>query len=320
MTLTQRSIGAAGQQVSAIGLGCMPASWGYRLEPQDDATSIATIERALALGVTHLDTAAVYGPEHNERLVGAALRGRREGVLVASKAGLYVDERLTVQRDARPESLVAGCEASLRRLAIDVIDLFYLHRVDPAVPVEESWGALAELVTAGKVRSIGLSECSVDELARAHAIHPVAALQSEMSLWTRDALDGGQLAWCAANGVAFVAFGVLGRGYLTGALPPGVVFPERDFRRTNPRFTPAAMEANRVHVDAVAAVALERGARPSQVLIAWALAQGPQVLAIPGTKRAAYVEEHVAGDGLVLSSADLARLDALPPALGNRYA
>jgi aryl-alcohol dehydrogenase-like predicted oxidoreductase len=321
VTLSTRPLGATGVPVTAIGLGCMSASWAYRLDPQDDDTSVATIGAALDHGVTHLDTASMYGPHHNERLVGRAIRGRRESVFLASKAGLVVDDPVqrVVTRDGRPETLLRTADESLERLGTDVIDLYYLHRVDPAVPVEESWGALSSLVTAGKVRHLGLSECGVDELARAHAIHPVAALQSELSPWTRDPIRDGQLGWCRANGAAFVAFGVLGRGFLTGKLAVGTAFPVGDFRRTNPRFTPAAMTANGVLVETIARIAADHDALPAQVLVAWALAQGPHVLAIPGTKRVGYLTENVGGDGLQLTADDLATIDALPAAVGARY-
>jgi aryl-alcohol dehydrogenase-like predicted oxidoreductase len=321
MDLATRTLGPAGPLLTAIGLGCMSASWGYKLDRQSDADSVATIVHAIDRGVTHLDTAAMYGPEHNEHLVGEALQGRRDRVFLASKAGLTVDDAATrkVRKDGRPDVLRRQAEGSLRRLRVDEIDLYYLHRVDPDVPVEESWGALSDLVGEGKVRHLGLSECTVEELDRAHTVHPVAALQSELSPWTRDPLENGTFAWCAEHGAAFVAFGVLGRGFLTGALEPGTAFPSDDFRATNPRFTPEAMRANRPLLDGIRAIADHHRATPAQVLVAWALAQGPHVLAIPGTKRRAYVDDNTGGDGLVLSAEDLARIDALPPAVGARY-
>ena len=243
--LPQRRIGSGGPAVSAIGLGCMSASWGYYLDPQDDAVSERTVQRAVELGVTHFDTASLYGRGHNEKLVGRALRNRPPEVLIASKCGLEnrgFPRRKTV-RDGHPDTLRRHCEKSLERLGLDVLDLYYLHRVDPDVPVEESFGALAELVAAGKIRRLGMSECTVEELARAHATHPVSALQSEFSLWTREPL-ADVIPWCAANGASFVAFGVLGRGWLTGALAPDQQFPSGDFRATNPRFPPDAMAAN----------------------------------------------------------------------------
>ena len=322
MVLQTRRLGSHGPELSAIGLGCMGASWGYHLGERDDDQSVRVIERALELGVRHLDTAVMYGPEHNERLVGRAIRGGREGVMVASKAGLIVDDaaRRIVHRDGRPETLRRLCEGSLSRLGLETLDLYYLHRVDPAVPIEESFGGLAQLVVEGKIRHLGISECTLDELARAHAVHPVSALQSELSLWTRDPLETGTFGWCAENGAAFVAFGVLGRGFLTGALPVGTEFPPNDFRCGNPRFTSEAMLANLRIVEGVRHVAERKGATPAQVLIAWVLALGEHVLAIPGTRRRGYLEDDLGGDGLELDAADLAELEALPAAVGARYA
>src|SRR3954469_2325969 len=251
----------------------MSASWCYYLDSQDDAVSERTLQRAVELGVTHFDTASLYGRGHNETVVGRALRSQPEGVLIASKCGLenHGAPRGTV-RDGRPATIRRQCEGSLTRLGIDVLDLYYLHRVDPDVPVEESFGTLSELVAEGKIRRLGISECTVDELARAHATHPVSALQSEFSLWTREPLDG-VIPWCAANGVAFVAFGVLGRGFLTGALTVGQAFPKGDFRATNPRFEPEAMRANMAILDGLRGVAERLGATPAQVAVAWVLAQ-----------------------------------------------
>ena len=322
MALHTRRLGSDGPELSAIGLGCMSASWAYYLGERDDDESVRVFERALELGVTHLDTASMYGPEHNERLVGRAIRGGRDGVTVASKAGLIVEdaERRIVRRDGRPETLRRLCEGSLSRLGLETLDLYYLHRVDPDVPVEESFGGLAELVAEGKIRRLGISECTLDELARAHAVHPVSALQSELSLWTRDPLENGTFQWCGENGAAFVAFGVLGRGFLTGALPEGTEFPAKDFRSGNPRFTPKAMHANMRLVEGVRLVAERKRATPAQLLIAWVLALGEHVLAIPGTKRRAYLEDDLGGDGLDLDATDLADLAALPEPVGARYA
>jgi aryl-alcohol dehydrogenase-like predicted oxidoreductase len=316
----QRRLGADDLRVSAVGLGCMSISWGYFLDPQDEAVSEGTLRRAVELGVTHFDTATLYGRGHNEALVGRALRHRPPDVLIASKCGLEnrgFPKRKTV-RDGRPESLRRQCEASLARLGVDVLDLYYLHRVDPEVPVEESFGALSELVGEGKIRRLGISECTVDELERAHATHAVTALQSEFSLWTREPL-ADVIPWCAANGVSFVAFGVLGRGFLTGALSAGQQFPRGDFRATNPRFQPEAMAANRAIVDGVRRVGERLGATPAQVAVAWVLAQGEHVLPIPGTKREAYLEEDLAGGTLALDAEALAALAALPAAVGARY-
>jgi aryl-alcohol dehydrogenase-like predicted oxidoreductase len=317
----QRRLGADGPAVSAVGLGCMSISWGYYLDPQDEAVSERTLQRAVELGVTHFDTASLYGRGHNETLVGRVLRHRPAEVLIASKCGLEnrgFPRRQTV-RDGRPETIRRHCETSLARLGVDVLDLYYLHRVDPDVPVEESFGTLSELVAEGKIRLLGISECTVDELARAHATHQVSALQSEFSLWTRGPLDD-VIPWCAGNGIAFVAFGALGRGFLTGALTPGQAFPKGDIRATNPRFQPDAMTANMAILDGVRGVAEHAGATPAQVALAWVLAQGEHMLPIPGTKRAHYLEEDLDGGSLVLDAEALAELDALPPPVGARYA
>ncbi|HEY1479984.1 MAG TPA: aldo/keto reductase, partial [Gaiellales bacterium] len=286
----------------------------------DDAESLTVIDRALELGVTFLDTSDVYGPYTNESLVGRALAGRRDQVVLATKVGLLRDDLTTyaLHHDARPERIREAIDASLQRLGTDVIDLYYLHRVDPDVPVEESFGAMAELVAEGKVRALGLSEVDVPTLERASAIHTVAALQSELSLWTRDALDD-VVPWCAENDVAFVPFAPLGRGFLTGRLPADSSFGAGDFRRQNPRFQPDAMVQNQVIVDRVREIADEAGATPAQVAIAWVLAQGEHVVPIPGTKRIRYLEENVGAAGLELSAATLASLDALPSPAGSRY-
>jgi aryl-alcohol dehydrogenase-like predicted oxidoreductase len=319
--LPERRLGAGGPSVSGVGLGCMSASWLYHLDRQDDSMSERTLRRAVELGVTHFDTASLYGRGHNETLVGRALRDRPPEVLIASKCGLEsrgFPRRKTV-RDGRPETVRRQCDASLARLGSEYLDLYYLHRVDPDVPVEETFGELHELVVEGKIRRLGISECSVSELARAHATHPVSALQSEFSLWTREPLQE-VIPWCAAHGVSFVAFGVLGRGFLTGALPAGQQFPKRDFRATNPRFQPAAMRANAVILDVVRRVAERLGATPAQVCVAWVLTQGEHVLPIPGTKRTPYLEENLGGATLALDADALAELEALPAAVGARYA
>jgi aryl-alcohol dehydrogenase-like predicted oxidoreductase len=298
----------------------MSASWCYYLDSQDDALSERTLQRAVELGVTHFDTAMLYGRGHNEKLVGRALRNRPPEVLIATKGGLEnrgFPRRKTI-RDGRPESVRRHCDGSLARLGIEYLDLYYLHRVDPAVPVEETVGELGRLVTEGKLRRLGISECTVDELARAHATHPLSALQSEFSLWTREPLRDA-IPWCAENGVSFVAFGVLGRGFLTGALPASQKFPDRDFRARNPRFQPDAMSANGAIVDGIRRVAERLGATPAQVCVAWVLAQGEHVLPLPGTKRMAYLEENLGGATLALDADALAELDALPPAVGARY-
>ena len=301
-----------------IGLGCMPMSFGYVDAASEDDPS-AVIERALDLGVAMFDTADVYGPFTNEELVGKALEGRRHEATIATKWGLVVGPSggYPLSRDARPEWAAQAARASLERLRTDMIDLYYLHRVDEHVPLEESWGAMASLVEEGLVGAIGLSEVGVDELERAHAIHPVAAVQSELSLWTRDALEE-VVPWCASHGAAFVPFSPLGRGFLTGAITRGG-FDPRDFRASNPRFTDEAIASNQAIVRVVRRVAERHDATPAQVALAWTLAQGPHVLPIPGTKRARFLEENAAASGLALTDDDLAELDGAPPASAPRY-
>ncbi len=318
--MTTRRLGDGGPAVGAIGLGCMGMSWAYSAGARDDAASVAVIQRALDLGVTLIDTADVYGPFTNEELVGRALRGRRDEAVVATKAGLVVADANTyrIERDGRPEHLAAACDASLARLGIDVIDLYQLHRPDPSVPIEDSVGALADLVAAGKVRHIGVSEVTLDELARADATHPVATVQSEFSLWTRDPL-ADILPWCQANRVAFLPFSPLGRGFLTGRYRSADTFESGDFRASNPRFTAEAMQANLALADRVTDIAAGLGLTAGQVALAWLLAQGDQVIPIPGTKRVAYLEENAAAAAVVLPVEALAALDDLPEPVGARY-
>jgi aryl-alcohol dehydrogenase-like predicted oxidoreductase len=296
----------------------MPMSWAY-IGDAPEEQSISVIHRAIELGVTLFDTADVYGPFTNEELLGRALEGRREDVVLATKVGLLVGPSggYPLLRDARPERILQEIDGSLRRLRTDVIDLYYLHRVDEQVPLEDTWGAMSTLVQAGKVRSLGLSEVSVDDLERAHAIHPVSAVQSELSLWTRDALRE-VVPWCAANGAAFVPFAPLGRGFLTGAITDAS-FDDADFRAQNPRFTPEAIAANLAIVDRVRRVADRHGATPAQVALAWVLGQGEHVIPIPGTKRVKYLEENVGAAAVRLTPGDLAELELLPEAFGSRY-
>jgi aryl-alcohol dehydrogenase-like predicted oxidoreductase len=298
----------------------MGFSWGYRDETVDEAAAIDVIHRALDLGVNHLDTADVYGPFTNERLVARALRGRRGGVLVATKHGLIVEDKATFRfgRDGSPEHVGAACDASLQRLGLEVLDLCYLHRIDPRTPVEETWSAMAGLVQAGKVRYLGISEASVGDLDRISKIHPVTAVQSELSLWTRDYLDN-VVPWCAAHGASFVAFAPLGRGFLTGKLDAERRFDSSDFRSTLPRFRPEEIAQNQRIVESVRSVARARRATPAQIALAWVLAQGEHVLAIPGTQRRKYLEENVAAGEIELTAAELAELDAIPAAAGGRY-
>ncbi len=311
-----RTLGTTGLQVGPIGLGCMGMSWAYGADQRDDAQSAAVLTRALDLGVTLIDTSDVYGPFTNEVLVGKALAGRRDEAVLATKAGLVnVDGTIRPQGD--PDHLRQAIDASLQRLGTDRVELWQLHRVDPAVPVEEQWGAMAEAVIAGKVRHLGMSEVTVAQLEAAHAIHPVASVQSELSLWTRDAM-ADVLPWCIERGVAFLPFSPLGRGFLTGAVSPGT-FGSDDFRARNPRFTDEAMTANQVIVEQVRDVAARHDASPGQVALAWLLTLGEHVLPIPGTKKLHYLQENAAAAALVLTDQDLADLAALPAPVGARY-
>jgi aryl-alcohol dehydrogenase-like predicted oxidoreductase len=320
-------LGRNGLLVSELGLGCMGMSQAYGDADRDE--SIATVRRALDLGVTFLDTSDVYGSGHNEELVGEAIAGRRGEVQLATKFSLSRDDG-QMRIDGRPENVRARAEASLRRLGVDVIDLYYQHRVDPTVPIEETVGAMAELVTQGKVRHLGLSEASAASLRRAAAVHPIAALQSEWSLWTRDleTVSGGGagadtvLGVARELGIGIVPFSPLGRGFLTGAITSPEDFGEDDFRRGHPRFTGEAFEANLRLVDAVRELAAEKGVTPGQLALAWVLAQGEDVVPIPGTKRRSYLEENVGAVAVELTADDLARLDAIAPpgvAVGGRY-
>jgi aryl-alcohol dehydrogenase-like predicted oxidoreductase len=316
--LGTRPLGRDGLAVSALGLGCMGMSQMYG--SADRQESIATIHRALDLGVTFLDTSDVYGSGHNEELVGEAIAGRRGEVQLATKFSLSRDgRRMTI--NGRPENVRACAEGSLRRLGVDVIDLYYQHRVDPEVPIEDTVGAMGQLVQEGKVRYLGLSEASASSIRRAAAVHPIAALQSEWSLWTRD-LEGAVLGVAREHGIGIVPFSPLGRGFLTGAITSPPDFAADDFRHGHPRFTGEAFDANLRLVDAVRALAAEKGATPGQLALAWVLAQGEDVVPIPGTKRRSYLEENVGAVAVELTADDLARLDAIAPpgvAVGGRY-
>jgi aryl-alcohol dehydrogenase-like predicted oxidoreductase len=328
-SLGTRTLGRDGLEVSTLGLGCMGMSQMYGAADRQE--SIATVHRALDLGVTFLDTSDVYGEGHNEELVGEALAGRRDEVQLATKFSLTHTPDGGMRIDGRPENVRACAEASLRRLRVDVIDLYYQHRVDPTVPIEDTVGAMAELVQQGKVRHLGLSEASAASIRRAVAVHPIAALQSEWSLWTRDlevAGGGGAgsdtvLGVAREHGIGIVPFSPLGRGFLTGAITSPADFAEDDWRRTHPRFTGEAFTANLRLVDAVRELAAEKGATPGQLALAWVLAQGDDVVPIPGTKRRSYLEENVGAAAVELSPEDIARLDAIAPpgvAVGGRYA
>ena len=305
--------------IGRIGLGCMGMTWAYGAQDRDEAESIATIHRALELGVRLLDTADMYGPYTNEELVGTAIADRRDQVFLATKCGLVVEDagEYVLARNGRPEHVRTAIDASLRRLQTDYVDLYQLHRIDPDVPVEETWGAMSELVEKGKVGALGLSEVNVEELERANAVHPVASVQSEGSLWTRDAF-AEVVPWCAAHDAKFLPFAPLGRGFLTGKLEPQQ-FPPGDFRKNNPRFQKEAMDANLALVERVKAVAERHDAAPAQVALAWLMAQGEHVVPIPGTKRRSRLEENVEAVQLTLSAEDLAELDALPAPVGERY-
>ena len=318
--MEQRKIGSSSLSVAAIGLGCMGMSEFYG--PTDDVQSLATLERALELGVSHFDTADMYGSGHNEQLLGRFLAGKRGRVVVATKFGIVRQPGVYSRTiDNSPAYVQAACEASLKRLGIETIDLYYAHRRNPDVPVEDLVGAMADLVRQGKVRALGLSEVSGDTLRRAHAVHPIAAVQSEYSLWTRD-VEGDVLPVCRDLGVSLVAYSPLGRGMLTGAIAKADDLAEGDFRRMNPRFQGSNMDANQHLVDKVRALATAKGCKPGQVALAWLLAQGPEILPIPGTKRIAYLEDNVGAAAIRLSADDLVQLNAaLPPgaASGERY-
>lgn len=319
--MEKRRLGRDGPWVSALGLGCMGMSEFYA--GRDDAESIATIHRALDLGITMLDTSDIYGPHTNEELVGRAIRGRRSEAFIATKFGILRDPLDPSVRgwDGRPAYVRSAAEASLRRLGVTTIDLYYQHRVDPNVPIEDTVGTLAELVRAGKVRYIGLSEASAATLERAHRVHPVTALQSEYSLWSREP-EGGALAACRRLGVGFVPYSPLGRGFLTGAIARPEDFARDDYRRSSPRFQGENFARNLALVAKVKAFAAELGCTAGQLALAWVLAQGDDIVPIPGTKRRKYLEENVAALRIRLTPALLAALDAaFPPdaAAGDRY-
>ncbi|HEX3826146.1 MAG TPA: aldo/keto reductase [Sporichthyaceae bacterium] len=315
-----RPLGRSGLTVGAVGLGCMSMSWAYDPSQKDDAASVDTIHAALEAGVTLIDTAPAYGPYHNEELLGRALSDRRDQVVLATKLGMSVDlKTFEFTKDGRPENVAPQLEESLRRLQTDVIDLYQLHRVDPNVPVEETWGAMAELVRRGLVRAIGLSEATAQECARAHAVHPVSSVQSEFSLWTRDVLEKGVLAWCESNGATLIPFAPLGRGFLTGAISTEHKFEANDFRARNPRFTDDARAGNQRLVQEVRAVAAEVGVTSAQVALAWTLATSPSIVPIPGTRRRERVLENTAAANVVLPDHLRKRLDELPAPVGARY-
>jgi aryl-alcohol dehydrogenase-like predicted oxidoreductase len=316
-----RQLGRSGLHVSSIGLGCMGMSEFYGA--RDDTESIATIHAALAAGITLLDTADMYGPYTNEQLIGRAIKDRRDAVVLATKFGFQRDPADPGKRalNGRPGYVREACEASLKRLGVEVIDLYYLHRVDPAVPIEDTVGAMADLKRAGKVRHLGLSEVAPATLRRAHAEHPIAALQSEYSLWTRDPEDE-VLAACRELGIGFVAYSPLGRGFLTGEIKRYEDFAADDYRRLNPRFQGDNFGHNLTLVEKVRELAAAKGCSAAQLALAWVLAQGDDIVPIPGTKRRKYLEQNIRAVDIALSAADLAALDAAFPqhaAAGARY-
>ncbi len=320
--MQQRKLGTQGLEVALIGLGCMGMSEFYG--PGDEDESIATIHRALELGVTMLDTADMYGPHTNEQLVGRAIAGRREEVVLATKFGLVRDPENPAARtvNGRPDYVRRACDASLRRLGTDYIDLYYQHRVDPQVPIEETVGAMAELVAAGKVRFLGLSEAGAETIRRAQAVHPISALQSEYSLWSRD-IEDEVLPTVRQLGIGLVAYSPLGRGFLTGAITsPDDLAPD-DFRRTSPRFAGENFARNLRLVDEVRKLAAEKGCTPAQLALAWVLHRGQDIVSIPGTKRVRYLEENLAAAEVTLSQSELEAIEQIAPpgvAAGERYA
>jgi aryl-alcohol dehydrogenase-like predicted oxidoreductase len=320
--MDQRTLGTQGLTVSAEGLGCMGMSEFYGTA--DSAEAIATIRQALDLGITLLDTADVYGPQTNEQLVGEAIADRRDEVILATKFGIVRDPENPRARgvNGRPDYVMRSCDASLRRLQSDHIDLYYQHRVDPDVPIEETVGAMAELVDAGKVRFLGLSEAGVETIRRAHDVHPISAVQTEYSLWSRDVEDE-ILPTLRELGVGLVAYSPLGRGFLTGQITSPDDLAADDFRRTSPRFMGENFARNLELVDRIKEIAAEQDCTPGQLALAWVMAQGEDVVPIPGTKRRRYLEENVEATELELSAEDLARIDEVAPvgaAAGGRYA
>jgi aryl-alcohol dehydrogenase-like predicted oxidoreductase len=317
-----RRLGAEGPIVSAVGLGCMTMSPVYGAA--DEPEAVATLERALEIGVNFWDTANIYGLGHKEELIGRVMKGRRDEVFLATKFGIVrsAEDRWSTGVDGSPANVARSVEASLKRLQTDVIDLYYLHRVDPDTPIEDTVGAMAELVKAGKVRHIGLSEVSPETLERACKVHPVTAVQSEYSLWTRDP-ENGVLAGCKRLGVGFVPYSPLGRGFLTGEIKSVDDFDTDDWRRTNPRFQGENFTRNLALVERVKSIAAAKGITAAQLALAWVMAQGPHIVPIPGSKRRKHLEDNAGAAEVMLSADDLAEIDAaFPPdeASGERYA
>jgi aryl-alcohol dehydrogenase-like predicted oxidoreductase len=320
-TLPLRQLGGSGMRVSALGLGCMGMSYAYG--PTDDAESIRVLSRYFELGGNFLDTAEIYGPYKNEELIGRFLRDvSRDSVVVATKFGFKIDEKGIRGVDSSPANVRRACDASLNRLGIGVIDLFYQHRVDPGVPIEETVGAMADLVAADKVRALGLSEANAETLRRAAKVHPIAALQSEYSLWSREVETNGVLATCRELGISFVPYSPLGRGFLTGAIQKVSDLDPSDWRLTNPRFAEEALQNNIKLANAVKELAAKKGCTPAQLALAWVLAQGDNIIPIPGTKRVRYLEDNMGALAVKLTESDLKEIDARFEQLavvGERY-
>ncbi|MBL8188604.1 MAG: aldo/keto reductase [Acidobacteria bacterium] len=318
--MEQRKLGTQGLTVSAIGLGCMQMSGNYG--PADEAEGIATIHAALDLGINFFDTAEIYGPFENEKLVGRALKGKRDQAIIATKFGFAYDGTKPIGTNSRPENVKAACDGSLQRLGVDHIDLLYQHRVDKAVPIEDTVGAMAELVKAGKVRYIGLSEASAATIRRAHAVHPVSALQSEYSLWERG-IEAEVLPTIRELGIGLVPYSPLGRGFLTGSLKRAEDLPEGDWRKANiPRLQGENFDRNLAMVAAVKEIATRKGCSPAQIALAWLLHLGKDIVPIPGTKRLAYMQENTAAVNVILTAEDMQWLDEKCPAgaaVGDRY-
>ena len=320
--LPTRTLGSQGLKVSALGLGCMGMSQSYGTDAErDEGESLATIARSLKLGCTFFDTAEAYGPYTNEELLGRALKGKRDRAIIATKFGFRFAEGKIAGLDSRPAHVREVVDASLKRLGTDHIDLLYQHRVDPAVPIEDTVGAMADLVRAGKVRYLGLSEAGVRTIRRAHAVHPISALQSEYSLWERN-LEPRIIPLCRELGIGLVPFAPLGRGFLTGAVKRAEEYPETDFRHNDPRYQGKNFDANMRAAGVVRDMAKRKGGTAAQIALAWLLHKGPDMVPIPGTKRRRYLEENVAAADVTLSAAEIAELDAaLPPekVAGPRY-